>query len=191
MIANGHFRPPPAIPTLHRGRPRRRPTRGGRAPCREPRRYRPLRRPPRLRPGRASGDHLWSPDRRSRADRLEPTPTFMLRRSETKASGAALQLWPSFHREPVARDGTGAETLGWEHLARHIAARRPRHFDRCGIAGGAGAPSQRKEYRTRQPRPACRPGCRRGNIALRVAVPLRGSPCPLGRAMGSRHVTDG
>ena len=59
------------------------------------------------------------------------------------------------HREPVARDGTGAETLGWEHLARHIAARRPRHFDRCGIAGGAGAPSQRKEYRTRQPRPAC------------------------------------
>jgi hypothetical protein len=94
------------------------------------------------------------------------------------------------HREPLARDGTGAETLGWEHLARHIAARRPRHFDRCGIAGGAGAPSQRKEYRTRQPRPACRPGCRRGNIALRVAVPLRGSPCPLGRAMGSRHVTD-
>jgi hypothetical protein len=85
MIANGHFRWPPAMPTLHRGRPRRRPTQA--EPHAENRggidRYadRPV-----CRPGRASGDHLWSPDRRSRADRLEPTPTFMLRRSEMKAS---------------------------------------------------------------------------------------------------------
>ena len=48
MIANRHFRRPPAMPTLHRGRSRRRPTQEDRAPCREPRRYRPLRRPPRL-----------------------------------------------------------------------------------------------------------------------------------------------
>src|SRR5260370_24902781 len=32
---------------------------------------------------------------------------------------------PRRRRESLARDGTGAETLGWEHLARHKPARRP------------------------------------------------------------------
>ena len=85
MIANEHFRWPPAIPTLPRGRPRGCQTQEGKAPCREPRRYRPLRRPPRCRRGRASGDHLWSPDCRSRVDRLESALTSIQRRSEMKA----------------------------------------------------------------------------------------------------------
>jgi hypothetical protein len=40
---------------------------------------------PVCRAGRASGAHLWSPDRRSRADQLEATLTFIQRRSEMKA----------------------------------------------------------------------------------------------------------
>ena len=85
MIANEHFRWPPAIPTLPLGghtaaRPRKAKlhakNRGGidryadRLVCRR---------------GRASGEHLWSPDCRSRVDRLESALTSIQRRSEMKA----------------------------------------------------------------------------------------------------------
>jgi len=103
MIANGHFCRPPTIPTLVRARSRRRPreaelhaeNRGG------VERYadRPV-----CRAGRASGAHLWSPNRRSRADQLEATLTFIQRRSEMKAlwcGAAALTLVAAVSLSPA------------------------------------------------------------------------------------------
>jgi hypothetical protein len=40
---------------------------------------------------------------------------------------------PSRRRKPLARDGLRAETLGWEHLARHQPARRPQFVDCRGV----------------------------------------------------------
>jgi hypothetical protein len=132
MIANEHFRWPPAIPTLPLGghtaaRPRKAKlhakNRGGidryadRLVCRR---------------GRASGEHLWSPDCRSRVDRFEPALTSIQRRSEMKALWcgatalglvAAVSLSPAMAQRP--------KPSGWEHLARHKPARRPQ-LPECG-----------------------------------------------------------
>jgi hypothetical protein len=40
---------------------------------------------------------------------------------------------PSRRRQPLVRDGPRAETLGWEHLARHQPARRPQFVDCRGV----------------------------------------------------------
>jgi hypothetical protein len=61
-----------------------------------------------------------------RADRFEPTPTFIQRRSEMKVFMVRRHSsGPRRRRKSLSRDGTGAETLGWEYLARHKPARRP------------------------------------------------------------------
>lgn len=57
-------------------------------------------------------------------------------------AGAGFRL--ADRRKLLAGDGARAETLGREHVARHLPTRPPRRFDRC-----------------------------RGNPALRVAVRLR------------------
>jgi hypothetical protein len=60
------------------------------------------------RPGRASGDHLWPPDCRSRADRLEPMRTLTQRRSEMKAlwcGATALAFVTAVSFSPVMAQG--------------------------------------------------------------------------------------
>jgi hypothetical protein len=124
MIANRHFRRPPAMPTLHRGghapaRPRKTElhaeNRGGidhyadRLVCR---------------PGRASGDHLWPPDRLNRADRLEPALTFIQRRSEMKAlscGATALALVAAVSLSPAMAQGpkpSGGST--WPGISQRV-----------------------------------------------------------------------
>ena len=60
-------------------------------------------------------------------------------------AGAAVGLADG--RKLLARNGAGAETLGREHVARHLPTRRPRRFDRC-----RGNPALRVSVRLRQTR---------------------------------------
>jgi hypothetical protein len=139
MIANGHFRRPPAIPTLHcagghaAARPRKAElhaeNRGGseryadRSVCRA---------------GPASDDHLWSSDLRSQADRLEPTLTFIQRRSQMKAlwcGATALALAAAVSLSPAMAQGpkpSGGNT--WPGISQRVSPSSST-AEECGSGG--------------------------------------------------------
>jgi len=79
---------------------------------------------PVCRAGRASGAHLWSPHRRSRADRLEATLTFIQRRSEMKAlwcGATALTLVAAVSLSPAMAQGpkpSGGNT--WPGISQRV-----------------------------------------------------------------------
>ena len=79
---------------------------------------------PVCRAGRASGAHLWSPHRRSRADRLEATLAFIQRRSEMKAlwcGATALTLVAAVSLSPAMAQGpkpSGGNT--WPGISQRV-----------------------------------------------------------------------